>query len=220
MWGRETPPRPGFMPSPFNPLRSGSVLLNAMTTAALGVMKSDVNERAPVRAEGDEDVAKAQTGDRRAFERLYHRHAARVHGLARRMLSYDEAGEATQDVFVRAWEKLGSFRGESAFGTWLHRLAINVMLTKRQGHGIRRARYLEDDSVLEVIPAKPQTRELGIDFEKAIARLPDGARTIFLLHDVEGYRHEEIAEFLEVTTGTTKAQLHRARMLLRGHLSA
>ena len=192
-----------------------------MTTAVLGVMKSEtVNEdRAPARAEHDE-VARAQAGDRRAFERLYHRHAARVHGLARRMLSYDEAAEATQDVFVRAWEKLGSFRGESQFGTWLHRLAINVMLTKRQGHGIRRQRFLEDDAVLEILPAKGTSRDFGMDFETAIARLPDGARTIFVLHDVEGYRHEEIAEFLEVTTGTTKAQLHRARMLLRGHLSA
>lgn len=187
---------------------------------AVGVMKADaVNEEAPARAEVDE-VARAQAGDRRAFERLYHRHAARIHGLARRMLNYDEAGEATQDVFVRAWEKLGSFRGEAAFGTWLHRLAINVMLTKRQGHGQRRARFLEDDSVLEVLPTRTTSRDLTMDFEAAIARLPDGARTIFVLHDVEGYRHEEIARFLDVTTGTTKAQLHRARMLLRGHLSA
>jgi RNA polymerase sigma-70 factor (ECF subfamily) len=183
-------------------------------------MRSDaVNQEAPARAEVDE-VARAQAGDRRAFECLYHRHAARIHGLARRMLNYDEAGEATQDVFVRAWEKLGSFRGEAAFGTWLHRLAINVMLTRRQGLGTRRARFIEDDGVIDVLPARTQTRDFSMDFEAAIARLPDGARTIFVLHDVEGYKHDEIAEFLDVTTGTTKAQLHRARMLLRGHLSA
>lgn len=191
-----------------------------MTMAAVGVMRSDaVNQEAPARAEVDE-VARAQAGDRRAFENLYHRHAARIHGLARRMLNYDEAGEATQDVFVRAWEKLGSFRGEAAFGTWLHRLAINVMLTRRQGLGTRRARFIEDDGVIDVLPARTQTGDFSMDFEAAIARLPDGARTIFVLHDVEGYKHDEIAEFLEVTTGTTKAQLHRARMLLRGHLSA
>lgn len=188
--------------------------------AAVGVMNPDaVNQDAPARADVDE-VTKAQAGDRRAFERLYHRHAARIHGLARRMLSYDEAGEATQDVFVRAWEKLGSFRGEAAFGTWLHRLAINVMLTRRQGHGIRRSRFIEDDAVLDRVPARASSGDFSMDFEAAIGRLPDGARTIFVLHDVEGYRHEEIAEILEVTTGTTKAQLHRARMLLRGHLSA
>jgi len=191
-----------------------------MTLAALGVMNSDaVQEDAPARAEV-EDVARAQSGDRRAFERLYHRHAARIHGLARRMLSYDEAGEATQDVFVRAWEKLGSFRGEAAFGTWLHRLAINLMLTRRGALGQRRARFLEDDAVLENLPTRSASGDFSMDFEAAIARLPEGARTIFVLHDVEGYRHEEIATFLEVSTGTTKAQLHRARMLLRGHLSA
>ncbi len=194
--------------------------MDTMATAAVGAMKSEtVNEDAPARAEV-EDVSRAQGGDRRAFERLYHRHAARIHGLARRMLSYDEAAEATQDVFVRAWEKLGSFRGEARFGTWLHRLAINVMLTKRQGHGIRRARFIDDEGVLDVLPAKATGRDFGMDMEAAITRLPQGARMVFVLHDVEGYRHEEIAEFLEVTTGTTKAQLHRARMLLRGHLSA
>jgi RNA polymerase sigma-70 factor (ECF subfamily) len=167
-----------------------------------------------------EDVTRAQSGDRRAFERLYRRHVARIHGLARRMLSYEEADEVTQDVFVRAWEKLGTFRGESAFGTWLHRLAINVMLSRRQGHGQRRDRFLPDDAVLETLPVRGESRDLGMDFEAAIARLPEGARAIFLLHDVEGYRHEEIARMFEITTGTTKAQLHRARMLLRGHLDA
>jgi len=167
-----------------------------------------------------EDVSRAQAGDRRAFERLYRRHVARVHGLAGRMLSYDEAAEVTQDVFVRAWEKLGTFRGEAAFGTWLHRLAVNVMLSRRQWHGQRRERFLPDDEVLDQLSTPVGSKEFGIDLEGAIARLPEGARAIFLLHDVEGYRHDEIAEFLEVTTGTTKAQLHRARMLLRGHLSA
>ncbi len=191
-----------------------------MSVAALRVMIPDtVQEPTPQGADSG-DVDRAKAGDRRAFERLYRRHVARVHGLARRMLSYEEADEVTQDVFVRVWEKIGTFRGESAFGTWLHRLAVNVMLSRRQWHGQRRERFLPDDAVLEVLPSRGPSRDFGLDIEAAIARLPEGARAIFLLHDVEGYRHEEIAALLEVTTGTTKAQLHRARMLLRGHLSA
>jgi RNA polymerase sigma-70 factor (ECF subfamily) len=191
-----------------------------MATVALRVMNPDIaKDPAPTGADA-EDVGRAQAGDRRAFERLYRRHVSRVHGLAGRMLSYQEAAEVTQDVFVRAWEKLGTFRGEAQFSTWLHRLAVNVMLSRRQWHGQRRERFLPDDQALETLPARGPSREFGIDLETAISRLPDGARAIFLLHDVEGYRHEEIARLLEVTTGTTKAQLHRARMLLRGHLSA
>jgi len=123
-----------------------------------------------------------------------------------------------QDVFVRAWQKLGTFRGESAFGTWLHRLAVNVILGRRQTLGIRRQRYLEGDAVLETVPSRQPRPELSMDFEVAIGRLPDGARQVFVLHDVEGYRHEEIAEMLGLATGTSKSQLHRARMALRQHL--
>ena len=167
------------------------------------------------------DASRAARGDFRAFERLYRAHVDRVHGLARRMLSADEAAEATQDVFVRAWQKIGLYRGEAAFGTWLHRLAVNVLLGKRQVLKLERERHLEDDSALELLPARvTRTSDLGVDFEAALERLPAGARQVFVLHDVEGYRHEEIAEALGVTTGTTKAQLHRARMLLRGHLEA
>jgi len=141
------------------------------------------------------DASLAARGDVRAFERLYREHVARIHSLMRRMISADEAAEVTQDVFVRAWEKLGSFRGEAAFGTWLHRIAINVALTTKPRHG-----------------------DLSMDFERAIERLPDGARQVFVLHDIEGYTHEEIGSLLEVATGTSKAQLHRARMILRRHL--
>src|SRR5512140_482960 len=166
------------------------------------------------------DAARAARGDMRAFERLYRAHAGRIHGLACRMLSAGEAAEATQDVFVRAWQKLASYRGEAAFGTWLHRLAVNVFLGRRQVLKLERERHVEDDTVLDTLPGRARSSDLGLDFEAAIARLPHGARQVFVLHDVEGYRHEEIAEFLGVTTGTTKAQLHRARMLLRGHLNA
>jgi len=164
------------------------------------------------------DASRAAGGDFRAFERLYRAHVNRIHALARRMLNPDEANEATQDVFVRAWQKIGSYRGEAAFGTWLHRLAVNVLLGRRQVLKLERERHLEDDSALELLPAKVRHPDLSVDFDAAIVKLPPGARQVFVLHDVEGYRHEEIAGLLGVTTGTTKAQLHRARMLLRGHL--
>ena len=178
-----------------------------------------VSEGAPGAADR-EDVALARAGDTRAFERLYRRHAARVHGLARRMMGAEPADEATQDVFVRAWEKLGTFRGEAAFGTWLYRLAINLMLSRRAWIGTQRRRIDDREETLAAQPARPAMTDLGMDFDVAIERLPEGARQIFVLHDVEGYKHEEIADMLRVTTGTTKAQLHRARMLLRRHLEA
>ena len=156
------------------------------------------------------DATLAASGDAHAFERLYRGHIARIHSLARRMLSGDdEADEAAQDVFVRAWEKLGTFRGEAAFGTWLHRLAINVILGRRERRGIHRQRYLEDDGVLETVAGRRAAPETSMDMETAIARLPDGARQIFVLHDVE---------MLGLATGTSKSQLHRARMALRQHL--
>lgn len=164
------------------------------------------------------DASRAAGGDFRAFERLYRAHVNRIHALARRMLNPDDASEATQDVFVRAWQKIGSYRGEAAFGTWLHRLAVNVLLGRRAVLKLERERHLEDDSALEMLPAKVRHADLSVDFEAAIVKLPPGARQVFVLHDVEGYRHEEIATLLGVTTGTTKAQLHRARMLLRAHL--
>jgi RNA polymerase sigma-70 factor (ECF subfamily) len=164
------------------------------------------------------DVALAQSGDAQAFERLYRAQVARVHSLARGMVGPDEADELTQDVFVRAWQKLHTFRGEAAFGTWLHRLGVNVILAYRGAQGARR-RYLDEDAdPAEVGKARPAPVELTMDFETAIGRLPPGARQIFVLHDVEGYKHEEIAGMLAITAGTSKAQLHRARMALRRHL--
>jgi len=134
------------------------------------------------------------------------------------MMGTDEATELTQDIFVRAWQKLGTFRGESAFGTWLYRLAVNVILSRRAQLAIRRGRINEDQETLESLPARAGTSDHTLDFERAMERLPEGARVVFVLHDVEGYTHDEIAGFLEVTSGTTKAQLHRARMILRRHL--
>jgi RNA polymerase sigma-70 factor (ECF subfamily) len=164
-------------------------------------------------------VTLAAAGDAQAFERLYRAHVARVYSLARRMVgSEEDADEATQDVFVRAWEKLGSFRGEAAFGTWLHRLAVNALLARRAGRK-RRLRWEVPDPEAEQGAATVEQPELRVDFERAITQLPPGAREVFVLHDVEGFKHREIADALGVTPGTSKAQLHRARTILRRHLT-
>jgi RNA polymerase sigma-70 factor (ECF subfamily) len=167
-------------------------------------------------ASGDSgDVALAVRGDAQAFRRLYEAHVGRIHSLACRMIGPDHAAEATQDVFVRVWRKLGSFRGEAAFGTWVYRIGVNLLLSQRAQLATRRRRELSDDELLAEQPDRPRSRDLGIDFETAITGLPDGARQVFVLHDIEGFKHEEIGQMLGVTTGTSKAQLHRARMLMR-----
>jgi len=189
-----------------------------MHDSSPGVASPAPEAIASPRGEDTADISLAVAGDRRAFERLYRRHVARVYCLAGRLMGRDEAGEITQDVFVRAWEKLGSFRGEAAFSTWLHRLAVNLILGRRAWLGTRRSRFVSDETAIETAAARPAATDAGLDFESAIGKLPPGARAIFVLHDVEGYRHGEIAARLRVTTGTTKAQLHRARMMLRRHL--
>ena len=171
----------------------------------------------------DPDVALAASGDRRAFERLYRLHLGRVYSLCVRMVNdRARAEELTQDVFVRAWEKLHLFRGEAAFGTWLHRMTVNVVLNARKTDGRQRSRFDDDDDDgdgIAALPARPHAPGDRMDLEAAIGKLPKGARRVFILHDVEGYKHEEIAEMLGVTTGATKAQLHRARLLLREALN-
>jgi RNA polymerase sigma-70 factor, ECF subfamily len=164
------------------------------------------------------DVALAQSGDHQAFERLYRANVGRVHALVWRMAGPERVDELTQDVFVRAWEKLGSFRGEASFSTWLHRVAVNLLLSRRAAHRRERERHDEHDGVLDVQTSRQRGPELVLDLETAIRRLPEGAKQVFVLHDVEGYRHQEIAELMGIAVGTSKAQLHRARMLLRGHL--
>ncbi|CAN5665217.1 sigma-70 family RNA polymerase sigma factor [soil metagenome] len=164
-----------------------------------------------------QDVGPAQDGDTFAFERIYRRHVARIHALCRRMLSPEEADDATQEVFIRAWQKLGLFRGDAAFGTWLHRLAVNLLLARRQSQATYRDRFGADvDS--EIYAARRDRPDLRVDFEAALHTLPPGAREVFVLHDVEGYTHEDIAGMLQVTAGTSKSQLHRARMILRQYL--
>ena len=167
-----------------------------------------------------EAVRRAQAGDAGAFREVYEAHVGRVYALCLR-LSGDrqDAEELTQDVFVRAWQQLGTFRGDSAFGTWLHRLAVNAVLMARRARHRReqRVRPAADPEML-AIPSQTRAPGLALDLEQAIARLPEGAREVFLLFDVEGYRHAEIAAMLGIAAGTSKAQLFRARRLLRGWL--
>jgi RNA polymerase sigma-70 factor, ECF subfamily len=167
----------------------------------------------------DADVGLSADGDTAAFERVYARHVARVHGLARRMAGPEAADELTQDVFVRAWQKLGTFRGDSSFATWLHRLAVNVIIERFRSLGTQRDRFIGDgDDVLQRMPSARRSGDFRMDFDAALARLPNAAREVFVLHDVEGYKHHEIGDLLGISAGTSKSQLHRARMLLRGHL--
>ncbi|MEO6528043.1 MAG: RNA polymerase sigma factor [Gemmatimonadaceae bacterium] len=177
---------------------------------------------APACYEADPDVALAAAGDRRAFERVYRLHVTRVFSLCARMVTdRTRAEELTQDVFVRAWEKLHLFRGESAFPTWLHRMTVNVVLNARKTDGRNRSRFEDDDEGdgIDLLPSRPVTPGVRMDLEAAISKLPPGARRVFTLHDIEGYKHEEIADMLGVTSGATKAQLHRARLLLREALN-
>jgi RNA polymerase sigma-70 factor (ECF subfamily) len=174
----------------------------------------------PLHDDDRDDAARAARGDTSAFERLYRRHTGRVNALACRMSGRQEAEDLVQEIFVRAWEKLHLFRGDSAFGTWLHRLAINLIVERFRSAAARRAGQHDGQAeVMEMLPARPARPEARLDLEAALRHLPAGAREVFVLHDVEGYRHAEIAELLGIASGTSKAQLHRARQLLRGLLT-
>jgi len=171
------------------------------------------------------DVMLAAGGDRRAFERLYRTHVNRVFSLCTRMCGSRTRGEElTQDVFVRAWEKLPQFRGDAQFSTWIHRVAVNIVLTDRKNEARNRKRMVEDDSENGETPLQKASVTPGygdrMDITAALEELPPGARQIFVLHDIEGYKHEEIAEMCGITAGGSKAQLHRARLLLREALTA
>jgi RNA polymerase sigma-70 factor (ECF subfamily) len=162
-------------------------------------------------------VDQAQAGDMAAFEELYRRNVGRVYALCMRLAGDASlAEELAQDVFVRAWERLGTFRGESAFSSWLHPLTVNLALSERRARRRRTARVMTTDDLAPFEkPGRTPGPEAGLDLEKALAALPPGARSVFVLHDVEGYRHQEIAEMTGVAEGTSKAQLHRARRMMR-----
>ena len=177
-------------------------------------------------------VERARSGDVSAFEHVYRREVGRVYALCLRMTGDAvRARELTQSVFVRAWDRLASFRGDSQLSSWLHRIAVNEVLIEARTDRRRQARVVlaEDHAAgsggaVEDAPAYsgvtlPVDTESRIDLERAISMLPPGARTVFVLHDIEGYRHEEISRMTGSAEGTLRAQLHRARKLLMEALS-
>ncbi len=167
-------------------------------------------------------IRRAQQGDHAAFEALYRAHVGRVYALCLRLTAdAAQAEERTQDAFVRAWQRLSTFRGDSAFATWLYRLTVNAVLLARRAERRRTDRVVahDDPAALERPTERSSGPGTGLDLERAVAGLPAGAREVFVLHDVEGYRHEEIAELTGVAVGTSKAQLFRARRLLREALN-
>ena len=167
-------------------------------------------------ANDSDDVRAAAAGDRHAFQRLYQLHVGRVHGAVYRLAGYDHARaeDLTQDAFIRAWQKLPGFRHESAFGTWLYRLAVNVALMDIRARSADPVNMLDDEHLPDTgeTPFCAAERE---ELERAIGQLPTRARAVLVLHDIEGWRHEDIGNELGMAVGTSKAQLHRARGLLR-----
>ncbi|MDX1461230.1 MAG: sigma-70 family RNA polymerase sigma factor [Xanthomonadales bacterium] len=164
-------------------------------------------------------VNRARDGDTAAFERLYRAHRDRIYALCWRLCGGDAAtaDDLLQDAFVRAWNKLHLFRGDSSFGTWMHRLAANVALSDRRTRmrRVRREQPMNEAVERTARGAKDVTQGLRADLEQAISGLPERARTVLVLFDIEGYRHEEISKMTGMAVGSSKAQLHRARKLVR-----
>ncbi|GAA5070227.1 sigma-70 family RNA polymerase sigma factor [Lysobacter panacisoli] len=195
----------------------------------LTVVTENLTDMPVASEDGSEErslVSAAARGEVRAFEALYRRHAGRVHGVIARLVGGQgaRAEDLTQEAFVRAWQALPAFRFESAFSTWLHRLAVNTALMEMRS---RRSRPQDDgDSDEEVFDllgsadSAGHTTALSMDLERAVASLPPRARAVLVLYDVEGWKHEEIAAELGMAVGSSKAQLHRARNLLRERLGA
>ena len=192
--------------------------MSAVVSDSIGPNPSTMRED---EAAALDSIRRAQAGDVDAFELLYREHSGRVFALCLRLQGGDsaDATELMQDVFIKAWRRLATFRGDSAFSSWLHRMVVNTMLENARSDRRRIARVLPmDDTSLLPGGARSSGVELKMDMEDAIASLPKGARLAFVLHDVEGFQHQEIAEQLSVSVGTVKAQLHRARRLLRERL--
>ena len=192
----------------------------------LSLVRQQESVEAPQLIVGDDGlVDRARKGDFDAFEQLYKQHSGRVYALCLRLAADPvEARELTQDTFVRAWQALPRFRADASVTTWLHRIAVNAMLERRRGDRRRSARVslVDDDEegeaqIAGVVPAPDVAT--AIDLERAIGALPPGVRRAFVLHDVEGYTHEEIATMTGLAAGTLRAQLHRARQLLKRALS-
>src|SRR5215210_1406115 len=184
-------------------------------------------EIASARASDYELAQRAAAGDMQAFDELFRLHRRLVYGLSLRMTQdAAEAEDITQEVFVLLFRKVGGFRGEANFTTWLHRLTVNQVLMRFRKNKARREDALEDEDGQPHEPAPasaaPKASQLvdRISLENAIAKLPPGYRAAFILHDVEGYEHEEVARILGCAVGTSKSQLHKARTKLRKILAA
>lgn len=171
----------------------------------------------------DQDrVARARDGDLTAFEQLYRRHAGRIHAVCLRITAdRGAAEECTQDAFLRAWDALAGFRGDSSFGTWLTRIAINMALQRLRLER-RHLRLVQpgNEDLMNAVAAPDEAPGTGLDLERLIATLPPAARAVFVLHAIEGYSHDEIAEMTGIATGTCKAHVHRARQLLQARLES
>jgi RNA polymerase sigma-70 factor (ECF subfamily) len=173
----------------------------------------------------DLQLARASAaGDAAAFERIYQQYNRRVYSICLRMVGNPtEAEDLTQDVFVQLFRKIGSFRGESAFTTWLHRMTVNQVLMHFRKRGVRMESTTDDGELpvqIEVGTDRPSKMPIidSIALDRAVSELPPGYRAVFVLHDVEGYEHEEVARMLGCTVGTSKSQLHKARLRLRALL--
>lgn len=163
-------------------------------------------------------IEQAQHGDLDAFERLYRQHVAKIYGLALRLCGRPRpAEELTQDAFVQAWKNIRNFKFKSSFSTWIHRITINCYLQAQRHVTSRRDQWLTEipDHGIPLPGDTDRTIDLRIDLDRVIDRLPPGARMILILHDIEGYRHEEIADMLNLSVGTSKTQLQRARTIIK-----
>ena len=163
----------------------------------------------------------AARGNMAAFEEIYKRHHRRVYSICLRMLqNASEAEDLTQDVFIQLYRKIGSFRGDSAFTTWLHRMTVNQVLMHFRKRTVKYEKVTDEGETPDQIvtgtvnPMKMQIVD-KIAIENAIAQLPDGYKNVFVLHDVEGFEHEEVARILGCSVGTSKSQLHKARLKLQ-----
>jgi RNA polymerase sigma-70 factor (ECF subfamily) len=175
-------------------------------------------------ASGSSDLILAQSaakGDMKAFEEIYNRHHRRVYSLCLRMLQNTaEAEDLTQEVFIQLYRKIGSFRGDSAFTTWLHRLTVNQVLMHFRKRTVKFEKTTEEgETPVQIVPGTENSGKMPIvdkiALENAIAQLPTGYKNVFVLHDVEGYEHEEVAKILGCSVGTSKSQLHKARLKMR-----
>ena len=189
-----------------------------LTVAGSDYSRGMVNADTDMAADEQASILKAQRSDARAFETLYRLHVDKIYGLCLRMTgNVSEAEDCTQEAFIQAWKKMAKFRGDSAFATWLHCIAVNAVLGR-----IRKSKREQDriQAVSEAQPVRVATGDTGElrDLAEAIDRLPERARHVFVLNAVYGYSHEEAAGMLGIASGTSKAQLHRARRLLAQQL--